>query len=161
MSDPLFLLADHFGPLNSMLSDLSSKANEAYPEGGLVWSARYYHGSAHTIKIDGEYVARSTQLYRNVDLQDHRFLWSKLIWRASGNNETLMHIAGDAEWEAEENRLIGTYDAAARRLISLFQTSGASRVRMSFIDDETSLSMECVSLFGRDALAYSAFWSVD
>ena len=72
-----------------------------------------------------------------------------------------MNTIGDAEWKAVEIRLIGSYDEAASQLISLFQTSGASRVRMSFIDDASSLSMECVSLYGPHAFVYKAFWSID
>lgn len=31
LNDPLFTLAEHFGPLNSALNDLSAKADEAWP----------------------------------------------------------------------------------------------------------------------------------
>jgi hypothetical protein len=160
MNDSLFTLAQHFGPLNSTLNDLSAKAYEAWPEGGMSWSVKYCHGTAHTIKIDGEYVTRSMQSDHEIDLQNYSFQWAKLIWRAHGNNETLMNISGNTEWAAEENRLIAEHDETAKQLISLFQTSGASKVRMSFIDD-LSLSITCISVFGQNALIYDIFWSFD
>ena len=86
-----------------------------------------------------------------IDLQNYSFQWARLIWKAHGNNETLMNMTGDTEWKAEENHLIAEHDETAKQLISLFQTSGASKFRMSFIDD-FSLSITCISIFGKNAL---------
>lgn len=127
----------------------------------MIWSASYHHGAAHTIKIDDNYVARTKEPYNEADLLKYKFIWSKLIWRADGNNETLMNTTGDTEWQVEEDRLIADRNEEAYELISVFQTSGASRVHMSFNDDELSLSITCVSLFGTNALVHDIFWSCD
>lgn len=160
MHNDLLSLADHFRPLNSMLCDLSAKADEAWPEGGMVWSVKNCHGTAHTIKIDDSYLARSKGAEKITKLQDHLFLWAKLIWRAHGTSGKLMDISGESEWDAEENCLIAEHYEQAQQVIALFQASGASIVDMSFIDD-LNLSVKCVSLVENNALICDIFWSFD
>lgn len=154
-------LAEHFNPLHEMFRELSAQADRVWIEGGMTWSVEYQLRMARTYTIDSTYVSCSKQMPQGHHLQGHKHFWAKLIWRAQGDCGNLMDIASGFEWDEEENRLIVERHEQAQKLITFFETSGANLVHMSFIDDDISLSVKCVSLFGHHALIHNIFWSVD
>lgn len=145
-----------FAEFHERLDALGKIADEAWPEGGIVWNAELLKRGASAVDLT-EYLDVFSEHYDNTAL-----IWAELIWSIKGRRGNFDEALNDQQWQAEERRNIALHLRDAQKLLEYFRPNGR-REKCFFRVNRCPISLATTTFFisNRHAVKHTVFWSVD